>query len=340
MEESNTSPEEPERKETESLEDSGDSTNKTGRMQADESLESEAGSTDTNTEAPAPEEKKTNKRLKTIRERLNVYLVLLGAIVLMAVTVILIAYEQSQHSSASNTIKTQNLSQSSLNQLADSNSTVGSSQYVLNVESSAIFAGQVVMRQSLGVAGNLQVGGTAAFNNVSVAGTGQFGQATVSNNLTVGGSATVQGSTTIAKSLQVSGGGTFGGTLSAPQITTSTLQLNGNLVLQHHLVVGGPTPSRSAGPALGSGGSVSISGTDAAGSININTGSSPAAGCFVTINFSAAYNTTPHVLITPIGSAAGGLSYYVNRLTTSFSVCDASTPPAGSSFGFDYFVVD
>jgi cytoskeletal protein CcmA (bactofilin family) len=258
----------------------------------------------------------------------------------MAMVIIVIAYEQSRHSLASSTLKTQSLSQSTLNQLANSNSTIGSNQYVLNVESSAIFAGQVILKQSLEIAGNLQVGGTAAFNNITVAGTGQFNQATVNNNLTVGGNSAVQGSSTIAKSLQVSGSGSFGGALSAPQITTSTLQLSGDLVLQHHISVSGPAPSRSNGPALGSGGSASISGSDTAGSININTGGSPTVGCFVTINFTTAYNATPHVLVTPIGSSAGGLSYYVNRSTTSFSICDATTPPSGSSFGFDYFVID
>jgi cytoskeletal protein CcmA (bactofilin family) len=291
-------------------------------------------------EITPPERKKKLNPFQKVRQFINIYLLLLGAVLIMAGIIIAIAYEQNRNSSPSNNVKTQTLSQSTLNQLANSDSTVGSSQYVLNVESSAIFAGQVVLRQSLEVAGDLQVGGTGSFNVVNVAGAGQFGQATINNNLTVGGNTAVQGSATIAKSLQVSSGGTFGGSLSAPQITTSSLQLNGDLILQHHIDTSGPTPSRSDGSALGSGGSVSISGTDDAGSININTGNTPPAGCFVTVNFATPYKDTPHVLVTPIGSAAGGLSYYVNRLATSFSVCDASIPPAGSSFGFDYFVID
>ena len=278
-------------------------------------------------------------RFKKLRQRFNIYLLLLASVVLMAVVIIGIVYIQNQHPT-NNGVKTQTLSQSTLNQLANSDSTVGSSQYVLNVESSAIFVGQVVMKQNLEIAGSLQVGGTSIFNNISVAGTGQFGQATVNSNLTVGGNSSVQGSATVAKSLQVSSGGTFGGALSAPQITTTNLQLNGDLVLGHHISVSGITPSRSGGSALGNGGSVSISGTDTAGSISINTGSSPPAGCFVTVNFNVHFNAAPHVLITPIGSAAGGLSYYVNRTSTNFSICVASSPPSGSSFGFDYFAVD
>jgi cytoskeletal protein CcmA (bactofilin family) len=186
----------------------------------------------------------------------------------------------------------------------------------------------------------LQIGGTLALSNLTVSGTSQFGQATVNQNLAVAGNTAIQGATTIAKSLQVNGSGTFSGSLSAPQITTPSLQLNGDLVLTHHISVGGSTPTRSGGTALGSGGSVSVSGSDTAGSITINTGSNPAAGCFVTITFTTKYNATPHVLATPIDSAAGGLSYYITRSTTNFSICDSTTPPAGSSFGFDYFVLD
>jgi cytoskeletal protein CcmA (bactofilin family) len=280
------------------------------------------------------------KRLQRLRRRFNVYTLLFILVIVLAVVISLIAYLQSRHAAKSSHFQTQTLSQSTLEQLANSDVTVGSNQSVLNVKSSAVFAGEVVIGQNLEVAGNLQIGGTVALSNIAVAGTSQFGQVNVSKNLAVAGDTAMQGGLTIAKNLQVSGGGTFGGALSAPQITTSSLQLNGDLVLTHHISAGGATPSRSGGSALGSGGSVSLSGSDTAGSITINTGGGPAAGCFVTVTFTAHYNATPHVLVTPIGSAAGGLSYYVNRSTTSFSICDATAPPTGSSFGFDYFVLD
>jgi cytoskeletal protein CcmA (bactofilin family) len=284
-----------------------------------------------------PDEK--SKRLRRLRQRFNIPILLFGLIILVACGIVLVAYLQSKQAPASHP-QTQSLSQSTLEQLANSDATVGNNQSILNVESSAVFAGQVLVRQNLEVAGNLQIGGTLALSNIAVAGTSQLGQATVNKNLAVAGDTAIQGSATIAKSLQVSSSGTFGGTLSAPQVVTSSLQLNGDLVLTHHISVGGSTPSRSTGSALGSGGSASVSGSDTAGAISINTGGSPPAGCFVTINFTAQYNTTPYVQVTPIGSAAGGLSYYVNRSATSFSVCDASPPPAGVSFGFDYFVVE
>lgn len=288
---------------------------------------------------PAPSSDPSS-RLSRWRKKFNIYLLLLILVVVVALIITLIAFLQGRQHTTTQHIQTQGLSQSTLDQLASGDVSVGTNQSVLNVQSSAVFAGQVLIRQNLQVAGNLQIGGTVALNNIAVAGTSQFGQVNVNKNLAVAGDTALQGSLTTSKSLQVNGNGTFSGPLSAPQITAGSLQLNGDLVLTHHITAGGATPSRSNGPALGSGGSASISGSDTAGSVSINTGTGPAAGCFISITFNSHFNATPHILITPVGSAAGGLAYYINRSSTSFSICDASAPPATSSFGFDYFVLD
>lgn len=293
--------------------------------------------------APAP---KKSGRVSKLGRYVNVYTLIFVFVILLAGAIALIAYQQNRKSNPTDQIKTQGLSQSTLDQLAKSDVNVGSNNTVLNVKSSAIFAGQVLVRKGLEVAGdlkvggNLQINGTVSLNNITVSGTSQLGDANVNKNLAVAGTTALQGSTTIAKNLQVGGSGTFKGEVSAPQVTTGNLQLNGNLTLAHHISTNGGQPGRSGGAALGGGGSASVSGSDVAGSISVNTGSGPAAGCFVTINFTARYDTTPHVLVTPVGSAAGSLDYYVNRSATGFSVCDATTPPAGKSFGFDYFVID
>ena len=292
------------------------------------------------TEEDKTETPKKKSPVGKLKSKLNIYLIVLISIMLMAGTIIAIALIQSQSSSKNNKLKPQTLDQSTLQQLANNDATVGSSQYILNVVSNAIFAGQVLVRQGLEVAGNLKVGGTAALNNVSVAGTGQFGQATITNNLSVGGNGAIQGSVTIAKSLQVTNGGSFGGALTAPQITTSNLQLNGNLVLQHHISSSGSIPNRTGGTGLGNGGSVSINGTDTAGSITVNTGSSTAVGCFITVTFSTPFDTIPHIQVTPVGTGAAGVGFYINRSTTNFSICGTIPAPQGSTFGFDYFVID
>lgn len=290
--------------------------------------------------SPTQPSKSLRHRLLGRLNGLNVYILVFMLILLVAAAILIISYLDSKHAATSGNITSQNLSANALQQLASTSPSIGSPNQVLNVQSSAVFAGNVLLHQDLDVAGNLQLGGTLALNSLAVSGSAQFAQAQINNNLSVGGNLGLQGALTVAKSLQVNGSGSFSGALNATQLTVSTLQLNGDLVLDHHLITGGPAPGRANGNALGSGGTTSVSGSDTSGSITINTGGNPTLGCFVTINFTSAYSSTPHVLITPIGVSAGGLSYYVNRSSSSFSVCDATSPPANTSFGFDYFVVD
>jgi cytoskeletal protein CcmA (bactofilin family) len=319
----------------ESLEDSGSLEEGASLEGGNEIIDATADSSSSAKSTPPPAPPK-----KSFFKRFNVYILILIFIFVIAGVILAIAYFQHKRAETTNVISTQALTQNTLNQLANSDSSVGNNQQVLNVQSSAVFAGKVLVREGLEVAGKLQVGGTIAVANIAVSGTAGFNQAQVGKDLSVGGNSSVQGSASVGKSLQVKEGATFGGPVSAPQITTSSMQLNGDLVINKHIVVGGGTPTRSNGPALGSGGSSSISGSDTAGTVNINVGSSPGAGCFVTVNFTSRFNDTPHVIITPVGSAGGTIDYYVNRTSSNFSICDATTPPAGKSFGFDYFVVD
>ncbi len=292
---------------------------------------------DSQPSAPAP---KPVHGLKKLMRVLNIYLLLFVFILVIAGVIIGVAYFQSKKQSSSGVVQSQNLSQKTLEQLASSDAQVGDAKQVLNVQSNAIFAGKVLVRDSLEVAGSIQVGGTVTLTNLNVTGATNFEQTQVSKNLSVGGDAAIQGSVTVQRSLQVNGGGTFNGPVAAPQITTSVFQLNGDLTLTHHIIAGGPSPSRSNGPALGSGGSSSVSGSDTSGTLNVNTGGGTGNGCFATISFAQRYNGTPHVIVTPVGADAGALDYYVTRTSSSFSICDASAPPSGVSFSFDYFVVD
>lgn len=311
-----------------------------------DSLESGASGTDLNvtdatkkdgSTASVPQQKKTFKQKL---QKFNLYLLLFMFVLVIAGGIVIVGYFQGQKAANNSQLKTSNLTQNTLNQLASSDATVGNTSEVLNVESSAVFAGNVLIRNDLQVAGSISIGGTVALTNLAVAGSASLGALSVSKNLALTGNASIQGGVTIAQSLQVNGGGTFSGSISTPQLTTNNFQLNGDLTLTHHITAGGPTPGHTAGSAVGGGGTATVGGSDTSGSITVNTGSNPAAGCFITVNFAQPFNATPHVLVTPIGLAAGGLAWYVTRTTTQFSVCDASNPPSGSSFDFDYFVLD
>ncbi|HVC36321.1 MAG TPA: hypothetical protein VNE40_02645 [Candidatus Dormibacteraeota bacterium] len=286
--------------------------------------------------SPGPRFPKLANRLR----HFNGYLVLFVLLFVAAAAIVLAAYLYSKRVSGTSPISSQTLSQSTLQQLANSDATVGNSSQILNVESNAVFAGKVLVRDSLEVAGQLQVGGSLSLSGVTVSGNSSFDQVQINKGLSVAGNTALQGQLNVQNSLSVSGNGTFGGNLSASQLTISGLSLNGELTLTHHITAGGPTPSRISGSALGSGGTSSISGSDSSGSISINTGSNPSVGCLITINFAQSFNATPHVIISPVGSGAANLGYYVNRSTTSFSICVTNTPPTQTGFGFDYLVLD
>jgi hypothetical protein len=289
---------------------------------------------------PAPPSPSGFSRLRARFAFLNIYLLIFLLVLLIAIVASVVAYRSGKKSSDKPTISSQTLDQKTLDQLANSDVNVGSSSQILNVQSSAIFAGKVLMRDALDVAGELHVGGSLSLAGITVAGTSSFDQVQVSKNLSVTGDTAIQGALTLQNGLTVNGGAKFSGAVSATQLTVTTLQLNGDLTLTHHITAGGPTPSRSNGSALGSGGTSSVSGSDTSGSITINTGNSPGSGCFLTVSFTSKFHSTPHVLLTPIGSASAAINYYVNRSTSSFSVCTINAAPANSNFGFDYFILD
>lgn len=278
---------------------------------------------------------------KRIWQKFNIYLLLFLLVVVVAVgvTIILFMKNKAADPTAKDVIDTQSLSDASLKQLANTSVNIGSSKQILNVESNAIFAGSVLVRSDLEVAGTIKVGGDLQLPGITVSGASKFSQLQA-DNVTIGSTATVQGKFTAQNGISVNGNSTFSGSLSATQISTNVLLLNGDLALTHHVTAGGPIPNLARGTALGSGGTASLSGSDTSGSITINIGSGPGAGCFATITFASKFNSTPHVNATPIGSGAAGLNYYINRSTTEFSVCTTTPAPSGQTFGFDYMIFD
>src|SRR5690606_7895301 len=109
-------------------------------------------------------------------------------------------------------------------------------------------------------------------------------------------------------------------------LTVSRLIMSGNSVIEipNHLSFTGPAPGRSINPGvLGAGGSATVNGSDTSGTVNINTGGGPTAGCFLRVNFARSFSAQPHVLVTPIGAAAGQTQHYVERDQSGFSICTA-----------------
>lgn len=308
----------------------------------DNSLETTGApsSSQPSTDTKAPEvKKKRGGGLRGLASRINIYFLLFILILVLSGFIVFIGLQRAKKDLASPSINTTPLTQEQLEQLNKSSSTVGDPKQTLSVESNAIFSGTVLIKGGLDVAGAIKVGGSLNLPGITVSGDSSFDRLNT-NQLSVAGDTSVQGSLNVQDSLTVAGGGQFGGPISAPQLTVGSLVLAGDLAITRHIDAGGGTPGINNGTALGGGGTASVSGTDTAGTVTINTGGGPAAGCFATINFTQSFRAVPHVVITPVGSAAAGLNYYINRSTTSFSICTTNPAPAGANFSFDYIAID
>ncbi len=305
-------------------------------------LEQEAAEKATTTDASKdnPAEKKISPVRRFFR-RVNVYLLLFILMVIVAAAVTIVNYLNSQKPPETPNIASQNLTPEALKQLANTDTSVGNTSQTLTIQGNAVISGQTLARGNLNVAGNLQVGGSIQAPNITISGQTNLG-ATQINSLQVAQNTAIQGTTTL-RDLNVSGASSFSGTVTASQITVTRLILSGDGVLQlpNHLSFTGPSPSRSiiGSGILGSGGSVSINGSDTSGTINMNSGNGPnGSGCIVKVNFQRAFASQPRVIISPVGSGAATMDYYVDRDTKGFSLCTNSAPAANKTFAFDYFV--
>ena len=319
--------------------------NKPENSLEDNSLENPAtgGTPAPSSSTPSTGGKKSKKRfsggLKGFASRLNIYLLLFILIVVLAGFVVFIGFQRSKKELSSPTINTTPLDQEALDQLNGSDASVGDPKQTLSVESNAIFSGTVLVKGGLEVAGAIKVGGPLNLPGITVSGSSNFDQI-AANELSVAGDTTIQGAANIQGNLTVGGSAQFGGPISAPQISVGSFVVEGDLAISRHIDAGGGTPGLTNGNALGSGGTASVSGTDTSGTVAVNTGGGPGAGCFATISFRSQFSATPHVVITPVGAAAAGLNYYVTRNTGSFQICSTNAAPAGANFAFDYVVID
>lgn len=307
---------------------------------SDDSLEAPAGTPagaapDSTPVITPPPQHKPNL-IRRLRGSTNLFLGVFILLLIVAGVAIYITVHSAQSSKTNNV---GSLTDQQLTALKGNTTLVGDAKQTLDVQSNAIFEGQVLLRSDLNVAGTIKVGGGLSLSSITIGGPGNFGQLAVNGGLNVGGDTVLQGNLTVQKNLSVGGTASFG-SLAVSQLTVSSLLLKNDLTVSRHIQTSGGNPGRTNGSALGGGGTASVSGSDSAGTVNINTGSGPPAGCFVTINFSQKFSSTPHVVISPANSSAASLQYYVNRSTTSFSICTANAPGGGSNYVFDFVALD
>jgi len=307
-----------------------------------EDLQDEQAATAAANATPAsdPNEKKVSP-IKKVLKKVNVYLLIFILLAVVAGAIAVVSYLNSQKAPVAPTIASQELTQDALKDLANTDASVGGAAQTLTIQGNAIIAGQTLMRGNLNVAGNIQSGGSIQGPTLTISGAANLGDAQI-NTLQVASNAAVQGTTTL-RDLNVSGTTSLSGPVTASQITVTRLILSGNATLQipNHISFTGASPSRTAnGAVLGNGGTSSINGSDTTGTVSINTGNNPTAGCMVRINFQQSFSNAAHVLISPVSAGAGSIGYYVDRNNSGFSICSNNAPGPNQAFAFDYFVTN
>ena len=312
-----------------------------------ENLEEETKSTpqhDTNPDAmKLPKQGGLSGITKKIITLLNIYLLAFILLVIVGLMIFFVTFNASQQEDTA-TIETQELTQELLDDLIGSDTRIGDPRQLLTIESDSVFSGKVLIRDGVDVAGPIRVGGSLSLPGITVSGSSAFDDVVI-NTLNISGDASVQGQLSVQQGLTVSGPVTFSGTFSAAAFSIQTLTVDGNLTLNRHIDAGGPTPGVNGGGATGNGGTVTISGTDTAGTVTVNVGGGASAGVLASVTFANTFNGTPHVVITPVaaqGSAiiSGTQRFYLsNRNTGGFSIATSGALPSGS-ISFDYIVIE
>ena len=165
----------------------------------------------------------------------------------------------------------------------------------------------------------------------------------IGDSLTVNGTANFQNAVGIGSNLAVRGTLSVAGALTAASINVgslaiTTINVAGGLNFGGHIVPGGTAPTTQPSTAT-SGGTVTISGNDTAGTVTINVGAGALTpGELAIISFKSAFTGTPKVQLTPVNAAASSLNYYVTRSATFFTVNTSSATTTNASYVFDYLV--
>jgi hypothetical protein len=198
-----------------------------------------------------------------------------------------------------------------------------------------------------GIGGELTAGNTTVVGTLAVQGAASFG-----SDLNVNGNALFKGASfaivPTSDSATVMAFQIFkaDGTTNVLKVDTSTSTLTvvnavatGNLTVNGHIITGGSVPSKAEGAGIGTGGTCSVSGTDSAGTITINTGSGAwATGDQCVITFSSAYSpTAPRSVIAATSNNYNAVQPYVTSTTTTMTINFAVAAGAAGTYTFNYF---
>lgn len=145
------------------------------------------------------------------------------------------------------------------------------------------------------------------------------------------------GTTAPGATLHVNGTSTFEGDVA---ITTGSATGGAHLRSSQPTNPIGTAPS----PACGTGApTATVTGTDMAGTVQLNTVTAPSGTCTVTVAFVRPYATAPKaVVITPMGPLAAGLNAFVQiaPTTTGFVIQPSAAVGPTTSYTWSYIVIE
>lgn len=251
------------------------------------------------------------------------------------------------------------ISADTLNGLGVNRTPIGDEGVELLVGPDSRFRGKVQVGGDVSIAGQLQLNskfsaaqaslaqleaGNTSLAQLNVNGDSTASNLALRNNLTVNGQTRLQGAVTVTQlltvnnSVNVAGNLAVGGTLSVGNFQANNIVSGSNITIGGHFVTRGAAPSVRAGGAVGSNGTVSISGSDVAGTVAVNTGVGAGNGIVANVSFRTRYGNTPRVVVTPVGYGVRGY-VYINRTASGFSI-GVDGPITAGGHAFDYFVIE
>jgi hypothetical protein len=236
--------------------------------------------------------------------------------------------------------------------------TVGDSGIVLTIGPNTEFKGKVTVGGDIAIAGQLKLNGKfsaadagftqlqagkTSINTLTVSGDSTFNNLSVLKELSVTGTTLLQGPVTVSQlftinnSANIAGNLSVGATVSAASVVARSLTTTSTLTISGHVITAGNAPTLTGGVGLGSNGTISISGNDAAGTVAVNVGVGMSSGGIIAnVTFHNAYAQTPHVVVTPIGNLK--TTYYITRSNTGFSIGVDGPIVNPGGYAFDFIV--
>ena len=242
------------------------------------------------------------------------------------------------------------ISSSTLSELGINRSTLGSENVKLTVAPDAQFKGSLSVDGKSTFSGDVSLNGkitgtdanftqldagNVSLSQLSVNGNGTMDTLNLRKDLAVKGVSQLQGALTVNNSATVTGNLTIGGVLSVSSFSARSLTSVSTFNVGGHIITGGPTPGVSHGGAVGSNGTVAISGNDAAGAVSINIGVGAIGGTLANVVFHTAYGNVPRVVISPVGV---GANFYVLNLTANGFSIGVTSGLSPGGFVINYIV--